>query len=856
MDSVRPMAGLAPTQPMVAGEDVWIPSVCRICANGCGLRVHRVDGVVVRIEGNPDNPHNFGKLCAKGQAAIMALYDPNRLRSCLRRTNPRKGPDQDPGWQEISWEEAVQEVVGRLGKIAADDPRKLLFANGTGDVDLPRMVGSVFAEAFGTPNYTVGVFFATHTRAHYLNTGSMHTEPDLDYCRLLMLFGSQKGTVGGHDTMKTAQAMARARARGMRLVAFDPMCSTIASKADEWVPLIPGTDGAVVLAMLHVLLNELGTIDAPFLARQTNAPYLVGPDGRYARQPDSGKPLVWDRADGQPRAYDDPTVGEPALDGAFQVGGQSCRPALELLRRHVAQFPPERAEAISTVPASTLRRLAREFGQTAQVGASAPVDGVLLPLRPVCAFADSRGSTCHSQGLWTGTAIQLLNVVVGAVDVPGGSISTSVFGPKERPRVAEGPDGMVMFGGRLPSGEQQYPGRTPGLPRTLQLHELFPLGQNPRPMLGLAPLDFPHLLPYRPELLIVWATNPMMTGVDPRRLAQALEQIPFVVGLGHKMDETLECADLVFPIAHHLERLDFPINRLEGWVTGRHWYWAARQPVVDPPPGVRHVVDVFLEWAERIGVLPGVNERLNARLGLADDLRLEPERRYSNAEITERRMQAMFGPDHDLGWFQQHGLVAWERTLAERYPRALVALPRVPVYYPHVLDRRQELQPVLDQLGLDWDLSIYQPLPVWLGCWSHKARQPDQFYAVNYKLAFHTCSTTQNNPWLMELAEHHRLALRVLVNTRTAQQRGIADGDEIELVGANGYTARGRARVSECIHPEVVGIASCFGHWSRGQPIARGKGLHFNSFIPLSIEGMELLSADYDLCALVAVRKV
>src|SRR5512142_126192 len=101
----------ARTEPVSAAprsrDDAWFPSVCKMCGNGCGILVHRVDGVVVKIEGNPDNPHNFGKLCAKGHSAIMALYDPNRLRVCLRRTNPRKGPGQDTGWREVSREEAL-----------------------------------------------------------------------------------------------------------------------------------------------------------------------------------------------------------------------------------------------------------------------------------------------------------------------------------------------------------------------------------------------------------------------------------------------------------------------------------------------------------------------------------------------------------------------------------------------------------------------------------------------------------------------------------------------------------------------------------------------------------------------------
>ena len=858
MSTPEKLSSPAPAQLPIRAQtmdDVWIPSVCKMCGNGCGILAHRVNGVVVKIEGNPDNPHNFGKLCAKGHAAIMALYDPKRLRRCLRRTNPRKGPGQDPGWQEVGWEQAMQEVATRLRAIAAEDPRKLMIANGIAENEMARLVGAAFAEAFGTPNFATGVFFGTHTRASYMNTGSMHSEPDFDHCRLLILFGSQKGSISGHDTMKSALAMAQARLRGMRTVVFDPVCTPTGAKASEWMPLVPGTDGAVALALLHVLVNELGLIDEPFLAQQTNAPYLVGATGRYLRDPQSGKPLVWDPAEKSPKNYDDAGLTSPALTGEFEIGGQSYRPALDLLRKHLASFSPERVETLSTVPAIFLRQLAREFGATAQIGSTITIDGVATPFRPVCSFADSRGSTCHSQGVWTGTAIQLLNVMVGAVDVPGGAISTSIIGPKEQPRIAEGADGMIVFAGGE-GGEQYYPGRKPRAPNTVQLGELFPVTRQPRPMLALATLDFPDLIPYQLEMLILLGTNVVMSGAEPQRIAQAFEKIPFVVALGDRLNETLECADLVFPIPQALERLDFPVNRLEGWVTGRHWYFTARQPVVEPPPGVNHPVDIFLEWSERIGLLPEVNARLNTKLGLKDQQTLGPGRRYTNEQIVENRMRSMFGPDHDLAWFREHGLVSWERSLAERYPRGVLKLPRVPVYFPHLLDRGAELKDVFAELGLDWDTSTYQGLPIWQGCWSHQTRQPDQLFLVNYKLAFQTSTTTQYNPWLAELSEYHPLALAVTLNRETAKRLAIADKEEIELVGVNGHVERGVARLSECVHPDVAAVASCFGHWSHDQPPGATQGINFNAFIPLNIRGMEMLSGDYDQCALVTIRKV
>ena len=103
-------------------EDVWIPSVCRVCSNCCGIRVHRKNGVVVKIEGLPESPHNRGRMCAKGMAAIMSLHDPARPKKALIRTNPKKGIGVDPGWREADWNEAMNLVVGKLRKVMVSRP--------------------------------------------------------------------------------------------------------------------------------------------------------------------------------------------------------------------------------------------------------------------------------------------------------------------------------------------------------------------------------------------------------------------------------------------------------------------------------------------------------------------------------------------------------------------------------------------------------------------------------------------------------------------------------------------------------------------------------------------------------------
>jgi molybdopterin-containing oxidoreductase family molybdopterin binding subunit len=354
----------------------------------CSIRAHRVNGVVVKIEGDPRSPIGRGRLCPKGVSGIMTHYDPNRVNVPLKRTNPEKGLDIDPGWVEITWEEALDTITQKLKECHEKDPRGLMCQGTTTATHSVFLVTRMFNFVFGTPNEWVAGGGLHCGNAAHLMGGLMHASwsllPDFQKCEYAIYFGASKGHSAGHAANINAQMAADARARGMKLVVFDPMCNFAAAKANEWIPLRVGTDAAVALAMANVLVNELGIYDAPYLKAKTNAPYLVGPDGLHIRD-EGGNPLVWDPVSGEARAYNDPTIQDFALEGTYEVRGQLCRPGFELLREHLKGYTPERAEEISTVPAGTIRRIATEFGQAAKIGSTVVIDGVELPYRPVAA---------------------------------------------------------------------------------------------------------------------------------------------------------------------------------------------------------------------------------------------------------------------------------------------------------------------------------------------------------------------------------------------------------------------------------------------------------------------------------------
>jgi anaerobic selenocysteine-containing dehydrogenase len=348
-----------------------------MCGNKawCTVLVKIKEGVVVGIEGDPSNPVSQGKLCSRGQAAIFNLYNPYRVKAPMKRTNLRKGLDEDPGWVEISWEEALSTVAERLRKIRSEDPRKFAHMWGFGG-DWWIVQHEAFLPAFGTPNLlrSHGVLCPVHYGCSLVQ-GTMLDKQDVEHCQYLITIGGSLGPNIGSS--HSTRALAGARQRGIKVIVVDPRCSHEATSAHEWIPIRPGTDLAFALALLNVVLNEVGIYDEPFLKRRTNAVYLIGADGYYATDAVTRKPLIWDLVDGKARAFDDPGIKDFALEGCYQVNGQTTRRRSHW-SRSMRVYNPEWAEAITKKFGWGYSRIARSslrlpYQETAHPTGLAPV---------------------------------------------------------------------------------------------------------------------------------------------------------------------------------------------------------------------------------------------------------------------------------------------------------------------------------------------------------------------------------------------------------------------------------------------------------------------------------------------------
>ena len=851
-----------------AKSNVWKPSACQMCYNSCGVKAHVVNGIVVKLEGDPESPLGRGKLCALGNAGMLALYNPHRVTSPLKRTNPDKGIGVDPKWVEISWDEALDTITQKLKKIREEDPRKLAILSF--DTDFIARLRGAWASAFGTINglYGGATYFCgngLHPVA-FMTQGSFCVGSDLDYCNYLIYFGSQHGFQMGEDSTGEAQKMADARARGLKLVVIDPLCTSAGSKANEWLPIRPGTDAALALAMINVLVNEIGIYDAGFLKKYTNGPYLVGSDGHYLRDKTTKKVLIWDAVEGSAKAYDSPDIKGFALEGSYQVNGASGKPAFQLLKEHVSKYTPEGVAEITTIPAETTRRIAREFGEASSIGSKIVIEGTELPYRPACVYW-RRGPTQHKHSLLTCFSIHLLNIIIGNIDVPGGIMSyASVVLPTGAANWGwapkEGPDGMLMTGIRTTRGMNVgYPAREVRPPQSITFIELCPVSVYSEPMM-LLNMTNPETfkLPYKIEALIQSRANSMMTTVNPKQVAEWLKSIPFIVSFTDTINETAEFADIVLPDARYLEKEDlFISNELEGAVTVGlgEWCYPMRQGVVEPPPNVRSWHEVIVELADRIGFRKDFYRMLNTLQDLKEPYSLDPDKKYSWEEIRDIWAKSWFGPEHDLKWFKEHGFIKWKRTIEEAYPRIFIK-PRIPIYLEHFIKAGEDVKRVAQESGFgDWDVSDYQPFPDWKPCPAYKRKLPGyDLYVVPYRSQFHTFSNSADIAWIDELSEYHSSTYYILINSQTAKEKGLKEGELVRLETNTGEGVEGRLKITETIHPEVVGIAGCLGHWAKALSVAKGKGIHFNTLLTASLETTDMVTGAQDACVKVKIIRV
>ena len=612
-------------------------TTCYMCACRCGIRVHLRDGEVRYIEGNPEHPLNHGVICAKGASGIMKQYSPARLTRPLKRAaGAERGSNS---FEPISWDEAFDILSARLGDIRRTDPRKLALFTGR---DQMQALTGMFAKQFGTPNYAAhGGFCSVNMAAGMIYTiGGSFWEfggPDLDRAKLFVMIG----TAEDHHSNPMKIELGKFKRGGGRFIAINPVRTGYAAIADEWVPIRPGTDGALLLALIHEIIDK-GLFDREFLIQYTNSAELVNLNeeadefGLFVRDP--GVPVRPDTFDTPDRLWwdrhsDSATISRtPGTDGRLMgeyalPDGTPVKPAFQLLKDRVKEYTPEWAEGITGIPADTIRRLAHEMGVTARD------QKIELPIawtdawgkehdsitgNPV-AFHAMRGLAAHSNGFHSIRALGILMSLLGTIDRPGGFRHRAPF-PRPIPPCPKPPKGThaIRPNHPLEGTPLGWPAEPDDLSvdadgNPLRLDKGFSW-EYPLSVHGLMHNAITNAWrgdPYPIDTLFLFMANmawnsSMNTSEVRKMLTDKGEngeyKIPFIVVADAFQSETVAFADLVLPDTSYLERhdvmsiLDRPISEFDGPVD------SVRVPILPPLGESKPFQDVLIELGTRLGL--------------------------------------------------------------------------------------------------------------------------------------------------------------------------------------------------------------------------------------------------------------
>jgi anaerobic selenocysteine-containing dehydrogenase len=813
-----------------------IPTNCGICRNHCNIVVAVQNGVVRAVYPNPKTREFVGKwkqvptgvedfdavfnwgICPKGIASIFQVYNPYRLKAPLKRTNPEKGPNVDPGWVEISWEEAINEIVSKVKAAMEKDPRKVVMQWSAAKYLVGDNFLKALGSAIGTPNqvHRTTICEAGRHVADEITWGYHGILPDLKYTRYLIIAGANPGE-GDQWARWLNYAIALAQERGMKLVVVEPRLSVIAAKADKWIPIKPGKDILFFLAMAKILI-EKGYIDEEFLVNYTNAAFLVGEDGKFLRD-ENGNPMVWDKKTGKPAPF---TEGvEPALVGEFTVNGKKYRTAFQVFYDNIKDLDPEFVERETGVPWSTIEEVAEEFGREAMIGAKVRLeDGKEYRYRPVAIYT-FRGLVTHEYGAHGWRAALLVQMIVGGIGAVGG---LHLHSPYKKPKLME------------PS-KAEYP------PQRVDLQEsvYFPHAtHNVAQQVALTLINPKEYgLEYEPEVQLVFGSNRLFACPDVNKQIEGYKKI-WTAAFDIVMSEMAEMADIVIP----------DLTFLESWqyVTSSRWtpytkHEAIRQPVIDPVidfPYEGGLITLLFDLARRLGVYEKFVENVNKNWGLKK-YALDPSKTYTARDVVAAIWMEKTGKPFEYAL--EHGFYAKKVPPSETYKVEYVfkgpGKPKIHFYCEELVVDQENIKAKVEKYGIK-NIKVEElpvrlsPLPIVEHAFPtiHREFKEYPLYLVTHKRMYRRQSgDTAMNPLLNELAPDSDTNY-VAIHADTAKKLGIKDGDMVVVESPIG-SIRLKAKIVHGIHPDVVAISYHYGHFSKMFPDYAKKGANPNFVIVL-----------------------
>ena len=482
--TVRPAKAAGPAK----GE--WVSTTCQGCTQWCAVQIFVEEGRAVRVRGNPLSKSNHGYCCPRGHLIPQQTYDPDRIKVPMKRTNPQKGRGVDPRWVPISWDEALDTVADKMLELRRNnEAHKLVYMRGRYSSTSTELLYGALPRIYGTTNYFS--HSAICAEAEKMGPGLTqgffgYRDYDLANTQCLVVWGTDP-LASNRMVPNTIHRFGEILARGT-VIAVDPRLSNSAAKAQEWLPIKPGTDGALASAIAHVLLTE----------------------GLWSRE------FIGDFKDGRNQF-----VAGKAIDEAAFAEGVNTFGFVKWWNLELKDKTPAWAEKETLIPADQIVRVARAMGKAA----------------PKVAVWMGPGVAMNPRGTYAAMAVHALNGVLGSIDVEGGTLQSSSVPLAAFPKsdaylddIAKGYSKFKKIDGR---GAKDMPAM-----------------MNARPGSGVVTNNVPNAMLKDPGAVKVFISswsNFNFSCTGAQRWDQAMAKVPFFVHMVTNASEMTQFADIVLP---------------------------------------------------------------------------------------------------------------------------------------------------------------------------------------------------------------------------------------------------------------------------------------------------------------------
>jgi anaerobic selenocysteine-containing dehydrogenase len=745
--------------PHTGAERHAVPTACWQCVSRCSAIGYVEDGRLVKIGGQPNSIRTEGKVCAKAQAGVNQVYDPDRVVYPMKRVGKRG----EGKWTRISWDEALNEVAAHLKKLRDEGhPEKFMFHYGRMKASSSKLIKSVFLSTYGTK--TVG----NHTSiceggkwtAQELTWGSHYDNWDFPNTRYILNFGSNCLEAHTNHTSVAHRLVGALVDKRVKMVTFDVRLSNTAAKSSEWVPVKSGADGAVALAMCNVIMSE-------DLYRGEGEAFL-----KFCR--------------------------------ATSDVNASLEEKVVALKSHLAQYTPEWAEQVSGVPAIKIRSIAREFATT----------------KPAVVMS-YRGAVAHYNGNDSERAIQMLAAITGNIDNPGGRCKAVGAkwkypkGPKNKPKakklkIVDGFKGQAAFPTHHMSHHvlKMIKDGSAGRPDVYMWYCYQPVYSNGDCKENIEVLKDENLIPFTVAVTTSYDESAALADlilpdatylerwdwedmVSPSQVPEYYVRQAVVEPLGEARDFGDVCCELAgrmgFPLGFESkeEFVKQSCDKTPGVKqAGGFEYMKTHGVWHDPktkPKYYSYKKEVKASDLEKDGVIFDVATGVywNWHKSKAKSVEEAKQKGYTHtknaykgyvAQMIGGNAFAAFKPDkvNKSGFFELHSELMKEK--------GFVPLPS------------------------------YTPIP------EHEKMKASDLVLTTFKVNVQTHSRTQNCKWLSEIYHTNP----GWINPDTAGKLGIEDGDAIRIKSEVGELET-EAKITPAVVPGVIAISFHCGHWEYGR---------------------------------------